>query len=132
MRASPLHDQGLFADEAIPRGARIVEYVGNILGPEEGQRELARQLAAGRLYLYRLGDGRSLDGAPYDNVARYSNHSCAPNCDSVIEDGRVWIHALRDIAPGEELTHDYEMGAPDPCHCGAPNCRSRAGPTALA
>jgi hypothetical protein len=40
--------------------------------------------------------------------------------------GRVWITAIRDIRPGEELTYDYNLydGEGDaPCRCGARNCR---------
>jgi hypothetical protein len=56
------------------------------------------------------------------------NHSCQPNCETDQIDDRVWIIALRDIAPGEELTYDYniydaEPGEDSPCHCGAKSCR---------
>lgn len=61
---------------------------------------------------------------------RWINHSCDPNCeiDSGIDPhGRIWavLEAIRDIAPGEELTFDYAF-APEyaiPCRCGAVNCR---------
>ncbi|MBP5622349.1 MAG: SET domain-containing protein-lysine N-methyltransferase, partial [Thermoguttaceae bacterium] len=73
--------------------------------------------------------------APY----RFLNHSCAPNCQFIewqIDDDststgspvpivELWVHALRDIEPNEELTIDYgwDWQSAIPCKCGAPNCR---------
>ncbi len=72
-----------------------------------------------------------IDAAVDGNEARFINHSCAPNCDAVIDDARIWIEAIRDIAPGEELAYDYafvleERHTPAakrryPCNCGAPH-----------
>ena len=67
-----------------------------------------------------------IDGTPRSNVARYANHSCNPNCEVDEIKRRVWIFALRDIAPGEELVWDYNLyddDDPAPCHCGSPKCR---------
>jgi hypothetical protein len=58
----------------------------------------------------------------------FINHSCDPNCETEEIDGKVWIIALRDIAPGEELTYDYNLYDGDEdearCNCGAKSCRS--------
>jgi len=61
---------------------------------------------------------------------RYINHCCDPNCEveaDVDDAGVVWarIVALRDIAPGEEVTYDYGFSLEHaiPCRCGAPACR---------
>ena len=48
-----------------------------------------------------------IDAAVNGNEARFINHSCDPNCDAVIDDGRIWIETIRDIEPGEELAYDY-------------------------
>jgi hypothetical protein len=64
---------------------------------------------------------------------RFLNHSCEPNCGIVIRSGieRVEIRALRDIAPGEELTLDYEtfeeefQALTGPCLCQSARCRGR-------
>jgi SET domain-containing protein len=57
----------------------------------------------------------------------FLNHSCDPNCETDESHGRVWIQAIRDIAPGEELTYDYCLYDGDEdeasCNCGAPACR---------
>src|SRR5262249_31102380 len=67
------------------------------------------------------------------NDARFINHQCEGNCESVIENRRVFIDAVRDIEPGQELGYDYEIGREkdDPpnvdeiyaCRCGSPKCR---------
>ena len=55
-------------------------------------------------------DARTVIDAGVDgNEARFINHSCEPNCESVIENGRVFIDAIRAIEPGEELTYDYQI-----------------------
>jgi hypothetical protein len=68
---------------------------------------------------------------PQTPLVRF-NHSCEPNCGLIIRNGveELVVHARRSIAPGEELTLDYdtfeyEISARlDPCLCNAPSCRS--------
>lgn len=54
----------------------------------------------------------------------FSNHSCEPNLGVR---GQIVFVALRDIAVGEELTHDWAMTDDDDylmeCRCGAAGCR---------
>ena len=83
--------------------------------------------------LFTVEDDLLVDGGAGGNVSRWINHSCDPNCTSVIEDRRIYIDSLRDIEPGEELTFDYHFiihgrHTPAakrrfPCHCGAASCR---------
>jgi hypothetical protein len=91
---------GLFATELIPANACVMEYTGKILTDAEYDASRSR-------YLFDLGNGKVLDGSPRWNRARYINHSCAPNCEAELHKGHVYIHALRDIQPGEELSYDY-------------------------
>jgi hypothetical protein len=91
---------GLFARGPIPKGACIIEYTGKLLTREE-------YLASNSRYLWDIGPGKTLDGAPRSNRARYINHSCKPNCEPDVYKRRVFIYALRDIQPGEELSYDY-------------------------
>jgi hypothetical protein len=57
----------------------------------------------------------------------FINHSCDPNCESIEEEGHVWITALRNVTPGEEITYDYcfyDSGEEEaPCNCGSAKCR---------
>jgi SET domain-containing protein len=54
----------------------------------------------------------------------FSNHSCEPN---IGVQGQIVFVALRQILPGEELTHDWATTDDDEytleCRCGAPTCR---------
>jgi SET domain-containing protein len=66
--------------------------------------------------------------------ASYMNHSCSPNCYVKMRTIAVKdVHALLDIAEGEELTHDYTATSVDQyagkgswreeCKCGSGDCR---------
>ena len=57
------------------------------------------------------------------DLARFINHSCAPNCLSA---GYNFEIAVRDILPGEQLTDDYAtLNLEDrfECHCRTAECR---------
>ena len=94
---------GLFATRPIRKRARIAEYKGRKLTTKEATRLEAR----GNLYLYELNSRWTIDGTPRSNVARYFNHSCNPNADTYSVKHRVFIRALRNIKPGEEIVYDY-------------------------
>lgn len=121
VRPSPIHAVGVYTTTAIRKGARIVEYDGERITPEEADR---RYEGSSRTYLYGLEDGKTvIDG---HGLGAYLNHSCDPNCEVDEIKGRVWLFAIRDIAPGEELVWDYNLyddDDPAPCHCGSPKCR---------
>jgi uncharacterized protein len=111
----------VYTTTPIRKGARVVEYTGPRITPEEADRLYD---GAPRTYLYGLDDGKTvIDG---EGLGAYLNHSCDPNCEVDEIKGRVWILALRDIAAGEELVWDYNLyddDEPAPCHCGSPKCR---------
>jgi SET domain-containing protein len=91
---------GLFAAGPIPKGACIIEYTGKLLTKEEYKASNSR-------YLWDIGPGKTLDGSPRSNRARYINHSCKPNCEPDVYKRRVYIYAKRNIEPGEELAYNY-------------------------
>jgi SET domain-containing protein len=134
VRPSPIQGLGGFATRAIPAGTRIVEYTGERLTPAEAEARYP-DVAGERhhTYLFAVDDDLVIDAAVGGNEARFLNHSCAPNCDAVIEDGHIWIETIHDIEPGEELVYDYaytltERHTPAakrryPCRCGAITCR---------
>jgi uncharacterized protein len=121
VRPSRIHAVGVFTTSLIRKGSRVVEYVGPRLTPEQ-----ANELYDGapRTYLYGMEDGKTvIDGV---GIGAYLNHSCEPNCEVDELKNRVWILALRNINPGEELLWDYSLyddDDPAPCHCGSPKCR---------
>jgi uncharacterized protein len=121
VRPSRIHAVGVFTTKPIRKGARVVEYSGPRISPEEANRLYD---GAPRTYLYGLEDGKTvIDG---EGLGAYLNHSCDPNCEVDETRGRVWIVAIRDIVAGEELLWDYNLyddDGPAPCHCGSPKCR---------
>jgi uncharacterized protein len=119
---SPIHGQGGFATRFLSSGARVIEYTGERVTKAESLRRCQAQ----NWFIFGLDEEFDLDGNVAWNPARFLNHRCAPNCEAVCEEGRVWIAALRDIQPGEEITFNYGYDLVDyeehPCHCGAPEC----------
>src|SRR6516162_2872396 len=116
---------GLFATKRIKRGAYIATYRGRRITTAESDRREAR----GVKYMFELNKRWVIDGSPRWNVARDINHSCRPNAKPVGRKGRIVIVALRQIAPGEEITYNYgreylksflDNGG---CHCAA--CRKK-------
>lgn len=122
VRSSAIHAAGVYALEPISKGSQVVEYTG-----ERISKELADEQYEHRDITYLFGVGERdlvIDGY---GTAMFVNHSCDPNCETEEdEEGRVWIMALRDIEPGEELTYDYCLYDGDgdaPCYCGSKKCR---------
>jgi len=123
VRDSPIHGKGLFARAAIAGGEIVAVKGGYILNGEEWT-EMEKDLGPAEIQI-----AEDLFIAPSSQEQRdggmlYTNHSCDPN---IAIQGQIAFVAMRDIAPGEELTHDwattddsdYEM----PCRCGASRCR---------
>src|SRR5215469_14779663 len=100
---SAIHGQGCFAGHAISAGARVIEYVGEKIDKKES----LRRCQGGNEYIFALDETYDLDGFVEQNIARFINHSCAPNCEAIPDGGKIWIIALRDLAAGEELTFNY-------------------------
>lgn len=135
LRPSPVAGTGAFATRRIRKGERIVEYLGERISHTEADRRFQQDDGGGSPHvLLFVVDGRTvIDAAVGGNEARFINHSCEPNCEAVIERRRIFIDAIRDIAPGEELTYDYELTRESeddeeeekryPCRCGSPSCR---------
>jgi SET domain-containing protein len=119
---SGIHGTGGFASLPIPKGTRIIEYVGEKID----KRESLRRCEANNQYIISLSADWDLDGDFQWNLARLLNHSCAPNCEAEKLGEQIWITAIRDIAAGEELTFNYgfdlEQYREYPCNCGSPNC----------
>jgi len=134
VRASPLHGLGVFALHRIEAGTRVLEYLGERISHAEADRRYEGKGATdSHTFLFIADDTTVIDAGVDGNEARFVNHACDPNCESVIERARVFIDAIRTIAPGEELTYDYQIrrepgDPPDidavfACHCRLPRCR---------
>jgi uncharacterized protein len=134
VRRSAVHGMGAFATRRIAKGTRIVEYLGERIGHREANRRYAQKAPEdNHTFLFVVDRGIVIDAGTEGNDARFINHGCDPNCESVIEDRRVFIDALRTIQAGEELKYDYSIARDrdDPanvdevfaCHCGVKQCR---------
>lgn len=129
---SKTHGQGLYASADIPKGTRIIEYIGEKITKAESERRsdewdnLARTKGFGLVYIFELNQRYDIDGNIDYNPAKYINHSCDPNCEAINIRGHIWILARSNIKEGEELFYDYGY-EPDffldhPCLCGTKKC----------
>lgn len=134
---SPRHGRGVYAAARIAAGTRIIEYTGELISEAEGERRYPT--AAGgdeepeHTYLLTLDADRVIDANVGGNAARFINHSCEPNCEPIAYGDHMWIVAIRDIRPGEELAYDYAIELDErhtparkkrfPCFCEARRCR---------
>ena len=134
IRRSAIQGKGAFATRRIRAGARVIEYTGERIDRDEGDRRYDDEnMGRHHTFLFALDDGSVIDAAVGGNEARFINHSCDPNCQAVEEDGRIFIEALRNIQPGTELVYDYAYERADDhtaedealyvCRCGSEKCR---------
>lgn len=132
VRGSSIHGRGVYATRAIAAEEQIIEYVGEIIDKEESgrrgveQHEHATKTGDAAVYIFNLTKKYDIDGNVPWNTARLINHSCEPNCEAWSRGKKIFIHALRDIEQGEELTFDYgfdvECYEEHPCLCGRGGC----------
>ena len=117
--------RAIFAVEPIAKHERIAVFGGHVVTFDvfdtlpETCRHYSYQIADDLIYAY-------LDVAELGEMDCF-NHSCNPNAGFR---GQIDLVALRNIAPGEEVTFDYatcltaDFGDMD-CLCGTANCRGR-------
>ncbi len=133
VRPSVISGRGAFATRAIAEGVRLVEYAGERLTVAQAEARYPNADGTHHTFLFAIDDEIVVDAGVNGNEARWLNHSCAPNCDVVVDGRRLWIETIHDIEPGEELVYDYayvleERHTPAakkayPCRCGAITCR---------
>ena len=113
---------GLFATKPIKKGTRIIRYFGPLLDCDKEEDD-----AIENKYLFQLTNRWTIDGSVRENIARYINHSCRPNAESDVKPRKrkVFIRAIKNIEPGEEINYDYgtdyfkEYLKPIGCLCAA-------------
>jgi SET domain-containing protein len=136
VRDSGIQGRGVYAACPIARGTWIIEYTGERISHDEADRRYDdATMQRHHTFLFIVDREICIDAAASGNEARFINHACEPNCETVltVDEKEVWIVALRDIAAGEELTYDYgyvldgesveEALRTYPCHCGSGKCR---------
>jgi SET domain-containing protein len=133
VRRSSIHGKGVFAMRPLASGERVLEYKGELTSRREAVHRHRRDGAEGHTFLFGLSDGRVIDGSPGGNSARWLNHACVPNCETVEGADRIFVHTLRSIDAGEDLFIEYLLSVDDPqdedvrvqyaCRCAAEGCR---------
>lgn len=140
---------GVFAVSAIPKGAFIDRYFGEMITTAEAEKRAKQGLGS---YLFDLdyavtNDDTAatkrtrktrfvIDARCRGSLSRFINHSCEPNLSVVpvfVECQEASMHgvaffAARDIEEGEQLCFDYTGGRQQvsgkrrPCLCGSVSC----------
>lgn len=122
---SRIDGTGAFAAEAVPARRKIGEIRGEAISVREARR---RAKSLERIMIVEVSETRAIDAARSTDPLRYTNHSCRPNAVLRIRQGRVEFYAMRDIAPGEEITCGYGESHHEgrlACRCGAPGCAGK-------
>jgi len=133
VRSSKIHNKGVFAKKDIPKGTKVIEYVGKKVTKkqsddiyEKSYEESIKNPEKGAVYIFELNKRYDIDGNVSWNIARLINHSCDPNCETDIIKGKIWIISTRDIKKGEEITYNYGYDLDNwkdhPCKCGSKKC----------
>lgn len=93
---------GLFATRDYKKDDLVIEYTGERITDEEADDRANR-------YLFEINKKWTIDGSGRENLARYINHACRPNCEAEIDEAkkRIFIYAKKRITAGDELTYDY-------------------------
>ncbi|KAF7661140.1 hypothetical protein LDENG_00268400, partial [Lucifuga dentata] len=130
---SRIQGLGLFAARDTEKQTMIIEYNGTILRNEVATRKENTYRSQNRaVFMFRIDSQHVVDATRTGGLARYINHSCAPNCVAEVvtfERGyKIIISCIRRIEKGEELCFDYQFDTAEgrhkmACHCGAPECR---------
>ena len=121
-RTSRIDGRGAFAAEAMPARRKIGEIRGESVSVREARR---RAKTMERIMIVEVSHTRAIDASGSTDPLRFTNHSCQPNAVLRIRQGRVEFYAMRDIAPGEEITVNYGETHHEGklrCRCGAPGC----------
>jgi SET domain-containing protein len=139
-RRSAIHGNGMFAVAPIDKGERLIQYKGKLRTHAQVDNAYGGDDENGHTFLFTLNDKYVIDANIDGNSARWINHSCSPNCESVIVEDtggdprkdRVFIESRRAIKPGEELTYNYGIVLEEAhtpalkklwaCRCGSRKC----------
>jgi SET domain-containing protein len=122
VRPSAIHRWGVYAEERIPAGRKIIEYTGERVS----RRETKRRSEGPLNYMFTLDSYWAVDGSVGGSGAEFINHSCDPNTYARIVRGHILYMSKRAIRKGEELTIDYHFDKhvdKVPCSCGVKGCR---------
>ena len=107
----PNSGKGLFTKKPISKGTRIVEYKGKVTTWKDVDIDEGRNG-----YIYYINRNRVIDAMSYSKaLGRYANDAKGltrvkgtnNNSQYVVDDGKVYIEAVKDIPAGGEILVDY-------------------------
>jgi len=107
---------GLYTKIPFKKGEFVIEYTGKMITSREADEKCGK-------YLFEINSKWTIDGSGRNNLARYINHSCRPNCEAYIVGKKIKIMAKKNIEAGEELSYNYgkeyfdEFIKPFGCRC---------------
>ena len=114
VRESAIHGTGVFARIKVPKGKKVIEYVGEKITKKESERRSIALIEKnqgsptdGAVYIFEVNKRHDIDGNIPENTARFINHSCEPNCEPEVIKSHVWLISTRKIKEGEELSYNY-------------------------
>ncbi|MDH3690004.1 MAG: SET domain-containing protein-lysine N-methyltransferase [Gammaproteobacteria bacterium] len=123
IKQSTIHGKGLFAKADIAHGEVVAVKGGSVLSGREWSK-LEPELGSAEIQISEDLFIAPVSADEREDSMLYSNHSCDPN---IAIHGQIVFVAMRDIAAGEELTHDWattdDLGYEMQCHCCSPKCR---------
>jgi len=107
--------------------------LGEVYTPKSIHKKI--QKLTGPTYYVYMSYNEIMDASKKGNLARFINHSCAPNSSAqrwdVNGEIRVGIIALKNIKSGDEITIDYQFDAnpieKKKCYCRGKRCRGFLG-----
>lgn len=72
--------------ENIRLGQFVIEYVGEVINNEELARRLQHKVEQKdeNYYFLTVDSELTIDAGPKGNLARFINHSCEPNCETML------------------------------------------------
>lgn len=124
IRPSPIHGRGLFAKSPISKGEIVAVKGGHIFTRREWEEEVEPNLGSSEVQIAEQLYIGPVSRDEREGAMIYTNHSCEPN---IALQGQIVFVAMRDIAAGDELTHDWATTDPGDykmvCNCGTPSCR---------
>lgn len=107
---------GLYTKTPLKKGEFVINYTGKMITSKEADEKCGK-------YLFEINSKWTIDGSGRNNLARYINHSCRPNCEAYIVGKKIKILAKKNIRAGEELSYNYgkeyfdEFIKPFGCRC---------------
>ena len=122
---SKIHGNGCFATIPFHENQQIAEYVGERISLAEADRRRRTSLEQ---RICDVDAEWAIDGNRGGNGTQYVNHSCQPNSCVHVSEGRIFLHSLRAIVPGEEITTNYlyELSSEQiKCRCLTATCEEK-------